>query len=80
MIPDRVVAMLFVEGYFVEFWRVIQDRGCSHRMAWADCEETLERYGFPCRYDSYEGFRRMKSYYIDKKSEPREDAVKIHVW
>ena len=78
MIPDRVTAMLFVDGYFLEFWRVIQERGCSHREAWSSCEATLERYNFPHRYDSYESFKVGKHRTAVGGAE--ESTGQIYVW
>ena len=78
MIPDRVTAMLFAEGYFIEFWRVVRDSACSHKDAWALCEATLLLYGFPHRYDSYESFRVMKSKLSGNKG--GDSAGKIYVW
>lgn len=81
--PTRVWAMLFVSGYFAEFWRIIQETGCTHREAWSQCEATLERFKMPPRYDSYESFKTMKSRREAERAEAKKEidpTGTIYVW
>lgn len=60
LIPRRVITMLHIEGYFSEFWRLVQE-GHTHAEAYLLAERQLEEYGLPQRYESYETFKVMKS-------------------
>ena len=61
VIPQRVIAMLSLPGYFGMFWYFVQERSYSHPQAYEACERTLEHFGLPGRYSSYESFRAAKS-------------------
>lgn len=62
IVPKRVIAMLYTEGYFAEFWRIVQE-GHTHVEAYLQTEAQLREYGFPGRYESYESFKNGKSRY-----------------
>ena len=61
VIPQRVIAMLSLAGYFGMFWHFVQERSYSHIQAYEACERTLEHFRLPGRYSSYESFRVAKS-------------------
>jgi hypothetical protein len=66
IIPKRVFYVhIRIEAYFAEFYRHVQD-GKNHREAYEAVEADLSEYGFPPKYDSYENFRRGKSYHYNK--------------
>ena len=76
VLPQRVVAMLSVAGYFDMFWHFVQERGYNHVQSWEACERTLSHFRLPGRYTSYESFKVGKS-----KSDGREQVnFKIVVW
>ena len=69
LIPIRVVRMLFIEHYFVAFYKHVE-AGDTHVEAWQKIEEELTQYGLPTRFDSYENFKSAKSYYLKKQRNP----------
>ena len=79
-VPLRVIAMLWAPGYFAEFWRVVQDKQCSHVTAWLHCESELDRYGLPPAYDSYESFRVGKYRFTQREKDKPDSLPVVDVW
>ncbi len=67
VIPERVVRMLFIEGYFKEFWHLVQE-GSTQTEAYERIEQELTKYNLPGRYTSYESFKYSKHYYYNRST------------
>ena len=74
VIPQKVIAMLSVTGYFEMFWHFVQERGYTHVQSWEACERTLEHFKLPGRYSSYESFKSIKS-----RTEPSGETL-VSFW
>ena len=68
-IPRRVIAMLYIEGYFAEVGRLVRD-GHTHIEAYLLAEQQLQNFGLPSRYDSYPSFKRGKAHHSGKGDGP----------
>lgn len=56
-IPIEIVHATHRGGYYELYLTYVQD-GYTSQAAYERIEAQLERYGLPCRYSSYETFRR----------------------
>lgn len=56
-IPIEIVNATHRGGYYELYLSYVQE-GYTSQAAYERVEDALERYGLPCRYSSYETFRR----------------------
>lgn len=65
-IPRYLIRTLQPQGYIQRFYALVSASSLSHMDAWEAIENERDLFGLPPGYDTYESFKRCKSYHLGR--------------